>query len=468
VHLADAEAGRTSATIRNKNGLRLIGWKSIGQFLGCTERTARRWEADRALPVHRIPGGGRGSVWAYPDELSAWLQALPTDVQATLRAEASTDAQPPVGQRRLPWWLATALVMVVLAAGGAVLWRSGLLSHPAGPAVARTPYDDAPDARETYNMARFEVSERTAESLVAAERSFRQLVERYPERAAGWSGLADAYLLLREFGSMSDEVAYPQAARAARTALALDPRLASAWLDQAFVLWWWQGDSTVAFRDFETALQLDPGSARAYHWYATALYGHGDFQPALQTIERARMLAPDNRAIVADEAWIRFGSGQRAEGLATLEHLAQVDPQFVSWHSYLARAYLIEMREEDSLREARTAAELREQPEVVAGLRHAEQRFREGGRAAMLEQLAAEEAEHYAHGTGSAVIVAEYHALANDRPGMLRWLTLAAERHDHNLPGLRGCPEFAAYVDDPGYRQILAGLPRTNRMAGGK
>jgi len=76
-------------------GRRLVGWKAIGQFLRCTERTARRWEAYRGMPVHRIPGGGRSSVWASPDELSGWLQALPSDVQATLRAEAGSDAATP-------------------------------------------------------------------------------------------------------------------------------------------------------------------------------------------------------------------------------------------------------------------------------------------------------------------------------------------------------------------------------------
>ena len=134
-----------------------------------------------------------------------------------MRSEGFSPAEPSAGPRRWPLWLAAGLTLALLAAAGAALWSSGVFTRPAVPAIARNPYDDNPDAREIYSTARFEVSERTAESLAAAERGFRQLVERYPERAAGWSGLADTYLLLREFGSMSDEVAYPQAARAART-----------------------------------------------------------------------------------------------------------------------------------------------------------------------------------------------------------------------------------------------------------
>ena len=36
------------------------------------------------------------------------------------------------------------------------------------------------------------------------------------------------------------------------------PKLADAWLDQAFIAWWWHGDAASAFRAFNTALQLDP------------------------------------------------------------------------------------------------------------------------------------------------------------------------------------------------------------------
>ena len=93
--MVDRSTSRTGMGADGPGGRRLVGWKAIGQFLRCTERTARRWEAYRGMPVHRIPGGGRSSVWASPDELSGWLQALPSDVQATLRAEAGSDAATP-------------------------------------------------------------------------------------------------------------------------------------------------------------------------------------------------------------------------------------------------------------------------------------------------------------------------------------------------------------------------------------
>jgi tetratricopeptide (TPR) repeat protein len=468
--LVDGKAGRPGAATGatgGTGGRRLIGWKAIGFFLSCTERTARRWEADRRMPVHRIPGGGRSSVWASTDELRQWLQALPSEVQETLRAEAGSDTAPSgTGSaspraveppRRTPWLFAALLVLGLIVVAG-LTWNTARRPAPA-PAVTGGPYDDDPPAREAYMTARFELATRSAESLSAAERGFRQLVGSYPDRAAGWSGLADTLLLLREFGSMGDEVAYPQAERAARTALALDPKLADAWLDQAFVVWWWHGDPSTAFRDFDIALQLDPHSAKALHWYATALYAHGDYEKSLRTIARARALDPNNRAIVADEAWLRFGAGDRAAAVATLERLVNDDRGFESSHFYLSHAYLIMGRDADFLREAKLAAELRRQAEAIDVLSLAEQRFLSGGRQAMLGQLSASEAERFQHGTGSAVVVAEYRALASDREGMLNWLATAESHHDHNLPTLRGYPEFEAYRSDPAFVKVVQRLP---------
>src|ERR1700689_3687633 len=58
-------------------GSRLDSWKEIATYLRRGERTVKRWETDRGLPIHRVPGGGRGSVYAYTAELAEWLNSSP-------------------------------------------------------------------------------------------------------------------------------------------------------------------------------------------------------------------------------------------------------------------------------------------------------------------------------------------------------------------------------------------------------
>ena len=67
---------------------RLAGWKSIARHFGHDIRTAQRWTRDRRMPVHRVPGGAGGRVFAYADELDAWLRADAT--ASTLRGPGIT------------------------------------------------------------------------------------------------------------------------------------------------------------------------------------------------------------------------------------------------------------------------------------------------------------------------------------------------------------------------------------------
>src|SRR5215469_7503356 len=53
---------------------RLDSWKEIAGFFARAERTVKRWESERGLPIHRVPGRGRSAVFAYTDELAAWLK----------------------------------------------------------------------------------------------------------------------------------------------------------------------------------------------------------------------------------------------------------------------------------------------------------------------------------------------------------------------------------------------------------
>src|SRR4051812_14664025 len=65
--------GDNSATL-------LHSWKEIAAYLGRDVRTVMRWAKDKGLPVHRVPGGVRAAVFAYREEMDAWLLGVNNDV----------------------------------------------------------------------------------------------------------------------------------------------------------------------------------------------------------------------------------------------------------------------------------------------------------------------------------------------------------------------------------------------------
>lgn len=57
------------------NKQRIDSWKEIASFFGRDERTVKRWEQSRSLPIHRVPGSGKSGVFAYASELREWLHS---------------------------------------------------------------------------------------------------------------------------------------------------------------------------------------------------------------------------------------------------------------------------------------------------------------------------------------------------------------------------------------------------------
>jgi hypothetical protein len=110
---------------------RLDSWKEIAQYLGRDERTVQRWETDCALPVHRTPGRKRGSVFAYPHELDAWLASrnemppVPASAPVTVAAPFLTAQKP----RYIHVGLVLIVVVVIVAAG--FTWRGQHRTHSA-------------------------------------------------------------------------------------------------------------------------------------------------------------------------------------------------------------------------------------------------------------------------------------------------------------------------------------------------
>jgi Tol biopolymer transport system component len=56
----------------NRSEAPLESWKEIAAYLQRNAVTARRWEKEEGLPVHRHAHSSRSSVYAYPSEIDAW------------------------------------------------------------------------------------------------------------------------------------------------------------------------------------------------------------------------------------------------------------------------------------------------------------------------------------------------------------------------------------------------------------
>lgn len=219
---------------------RLDSWKEIAAFFGRDERTVRRWEKERALPVHRVPGGERGSIFAYAAELREWLKIrageLDSIASGSSQALAESSAAPAqaLGQRSssasaqpsftsVAIWLAPLLVVVAVIVAFSFSHRETRYRN-----AMAAPHAPSADAQELYLKGEYHWAKRTPEDLNKAVDFFTQSIVKDPSYAQAYVGLANCYNLLREFSIMPPDEAYPRALAAAQKAVELDPTSAGA------------------------------------------------------------------------------------------------------------------------------------------------------------------------------------------------------------------------------------------------
>jgi tetratricopeptide (TPR) repeat protein len=445
---------------------RLESWKEIAVFFNRDERTVKRWEKERGLPVHRYPGT-KGRVFAYEDELTGWLTPSPRPEQP--EAETSVAAPPPQSpdtsevsppqnvpaMRPRVWAVAlTSFILCALAVG--MTWglvRASYTVPPHRPA--------RPEAEALYLKGRFLWNKRTPDGLNQALDSFSRALEIDPEYAEAYVGLADTYNLLPEYTPMPASEGYSKALSAAKRALELNDGLADAHRALAFALFYGNLDFASAAREFKRAIQLNPGIAVTHHWYATCLMTLSRFRESLEQIELAQKLDPTSRALLSDQALLHWHLGRRDQAVTELKQVETTDRNFVSPHRYLSYIYLSEKNYPGYLAELKQAELLSGDEARTAEAVSAEKALSAGGPQAMLEEILLSRKKRYAQGTESAYQVASAYALLGKKQEALGYLKTGWQKRDPSMLYLRLEVAFYTLEKEPEYQSLLKqiGLP---------
>lgn len=475
----------------------LVSWKEIASFLERAERTVKRWERDRGLPVHRVPGGGRGGVFAYAEELRGWLlgeqgrAAQSSDEEMESDPIADSSATCPVekpafepadssgsstsdsnfgrgvaGSHRWIAWIApSALILVIM---GTVLMatrfhRSTIAAGDRGlPSTTRTP---APRAEELYLQGRYEWSLRTPDSLRKSIDAYTQAIVEDPAYAQAYAGLAESYDLLPEYEGFDHDEAFLRAKAAAERAITLDPNLAAGHRAKAFALFYGDWDAPGSDSEFKEALALAPNEVETHHWYATTLYSRREKPEALIQIDQALRLSPTNPAIQADAAFLHVSLGDNVEAnIKTLRELSRTQPNLVKASRYLygidfARrdyaAFLVDLRQTVSVAHAADESEL--SAAVQRGWARSQER---GFLIAMRDVYLAQ----YARGKNTAFDVAGVSLRLGQPKAALHYFKMALEKRDVRISWLAGGPN-PELEKDPDYRVLLTQIDESLHLS---
>jgi tetratricopeptide (TPR) repeat protein len=462
------------------------------------ERTVKRWDAVRGLPIHRVPGGGRASVYAYTAELDEWLKstkalesedalkasqvdAVPGESSgaaygvADASAIASSrvlEASGPRSVLRRNWLLAFCGLLLVgvvgasfnpmaVRASGRRLFQTlpGLFakthveSDPHG-AVAVSDSEKG-QARNLYLKGRYEWNQRTPDSLNRALDYFTQAIVHDPGDAQAYVGMADTYDLLREYSTMPDSDAYTRAIAAATKAVELDDSLAEAHRALGFSEWWGKWDFVDGNKQFRRAIELNPKDPVARKWYANVLAVQGRFPESLEENNKAQELDPSSNSTLADKGWILFNAGRKEEAIALLKEVERSVPEFPSPHNYLMVIGL-ELRDYPSyLEEGRKTAEAENDPVLKGIIASARAGYERDGERGLLNDVYARQKEYYQAGKLEGTVLAKTCILMGKKQEALQLLEEAYNRHESDVLSCLSQPDLLTLRDEPRYKALV-------------
>ncbi|HEY4010110.1 MAG TPA: hypothetical protein VGM11_08165 [Acidobacteriaceae bacterium] len=456
----------------------LQGWSAIAVFLSCDERTAKRWETERELPVHRTrrtPGNGRANVYAVVSELEQWRAAAqaasisPPARPANIAASSAVDDPIEVpadtknsSSRR--WFLSGAIfaVICIVVATAAMLWaRQRGVEHavddPANHSIV-TETAGAARAHELYLHGLYLFEQRRPETLTQAEADFEQAIAADQSYAPAYAGLAKTYELLREYSTMPSQQAYPLAKQAALRAIALDPKLPDAHAALAFEEFFWEWKSAEAEREFKQAIALDANSSVAHQWYGSMLMHQARFAEALHELDRAQVLEPASAGVLGIRAAAMGLSGRRDDAVELLQDALARGPDSAPLHFILAQLCLQEPRDIPRyLDHMQRFARLRHSDEDARLLDAAARVYRREGEPAMWKAMLAADQR----AGRPTYMSAQIETVLGMKDAALSDLENLERAHDENLIGLDIDPLLEPLRGDPRFAQLVAkvGLP---------
>jgi tetratricopeptide (TPR) repeat protein len=196
-----------------------------------------------------------------------------------------------------------------------------------------------PQAYEEYLQARHFWKERTAEALGKAVDHFSRAIERDPNYAEAYAGLANCYGVLPMLSTLPREIAYIKAREAASQAMKLDDSLAEAHLAGAEIKLYGDWDFADAEKEFKRTLELDPNYAQGHQWYAEFLSLMSRHSEAIAEIQTAQRLDPLSMIIYHQAGQIFQGARRYQEASEQYRKALQIQPGFGPTYSALAILY---------------------------------------------------------------------------------------------------------------------------------
>ena len=316
-----------------------------------------------------------------------------------------------------------------------------------------------PAAHEAYLKGSFHAARFGPAEFDVALQSYQLALDKDPDYALPYSGMAMVWLSRLVLGAVAPEEAGLRAKADAARAVALDSTSAEAHATLANITFAVEWDWTTAEQQYLRAIELNPSRVDAHLFYGHLLTALGRFDEAHRQIDLALDLDPFNpfsRALYGLHlVWVR----RVDEAIAQFETALRIAPQFVLPRRGLFMCFGLQGRHEEAFSEVKAEFESYPDHEMVQVLlRGHDESGPSGALSACASALAARAATTYV----KPFQIAIYYDHSGDTERALQWLERSFSGRDHDMVYL----SVAGFTDrlraTPHYRELVRrmNLPR--------
>jgi len=209
--------------------------------------------------------------------------------------------------------------------------------------IDKRPTDNL-EAYDMYLQGRYFWNKRTKVGITEAIKYFNNAIKRDTNYALAYSGLADCYSMGANYGYISSanemKIHFQKAKDAAIKALTIDNSLSEAYTSLALVKLYHEWDWDGAVKNFQRAIQLNPGYETAHQWYSGALTTLRQFDEAIAEVKLAQELDPVSQ-VIKGAAVRRLYLARRYDlAIEESQRAINITPDFFLTHRLLGLSYL--------------------------------------------------------------------------------------------------------------------------------
>jgi TolB-like protein/Tfp pilus assembly protein PilF len=276
-----------------------------------------------------------------------------------------------------------------------------------------------------------------------------------PDFVYGYIGLSSSYLVLGSFGYMNPKDALPKAKEYALKALELDDSISESHFCFALVQLFLDWDWDKAYKSFQKALKINPGSADVHYTYSLYLIVMGKFREALVEVEKAHAMDPLSLPINNHLGTTYYYLRMYDEAIEQYKKTLELDPNFrnslysLGW-TYIGKGEYVQAIK--SFKEAQKIAGNELKGVTALGYAYAKLGMKDKTEECIQKMIARKELDMQASINLDLAIL---YAGLKDFDKVFYYLDLAYEDRSGGLIFLNVNPEWAQLKSDPRFDELI-------------